>query len=171
MKITSKDWAYRLSIRDVSRYFETGKLFKFKLQENQFLNQYNRLFNSNEIKSHFNRDIQRLRLFNKFNLLRAVYNSFLSGAECVNSKEVFKETFGREWEFTDENFELLRKKAKFFSDKLKDVPVKQEEGITFSELIAMVENSRGIQIDRKMKLFEFHKIYELELKKWQTSNK
>ena len=65
-----------------------------------------------------------------------------------------------------------RPERQFYIDKINQIEKsnqKSEKGITFNELIAIVENSRKIVIDRQMKVFEFYKIYELELKKWQTA--
>ena len=71
---------------------------------------------------------------------------------------------------TEKKINAINDKAKFFIDKLKSqIKPETKNGLTFSELVAIVENSRQIQIDREMKLFEFHRIYELELKKWKNA--
>jgi hypothetical protein len=161
---------YRFSIRQASEYFETGFGFFWEKNEREFINQYNELFNKKEIDAGFSREIQRLRLINKINLFRAAYNSLSTESEAEHSKEFFKQTFGKEWEYKRENYELINSKAEFFINKLQAIkPSKSEDSITFSELVAIVESSRGIAIDREIKLFEFHKIYKQELKKWQQT--
>jgi hypothetical protein len=127
------------------------------------------LFNEKEINATFNKSIDTLRIINKINELKAVYYSLLY-ADGKHAKEKFIEIFGREYKGDKEDFEAINSKTQFFVDKLKSSQQEEKKGgITFSELVAIVENSRKIQIDREMKLFEFHRIYELELKKWKTA--
>ena len=163
-KSISVDWAYRFDVRQTSRYFDTGKGFFFKRNEINFLKQYNQLFNSKEIESNYVKSVTQLRLLNKVNLLRAAYNSLSTESEAEHSKEFFKQTFGKEWEYDLKNYELINRKAEFFINKLRVLQKDStpKDSISFGELVAIIESSRGIAIDRKMKLIEFHKIYEQE---------
>jgi len=121
--------------------------------------------------SDFQNDVMRLRLFNKINELRAMYSA-LQYTNAPNSRERFKEIFKKDFESKPENFKLINDKAEFFINKLKSIPDKgKKEGLGFSEIVAMVENSRGVSIDRKIKLFQFKRIYDIELKKWQENKK
>ena len=168
-KNTQINWVYKCSIRDAEIFFETGKFKYGKRAAVQFATQYNELFNKSEINSVFNKSIDSLRLINKINELRIIYSALLY-ADGKNAKKRFNEIFGREYTGVKEDFEAINHKIEFFADKLK--PLTKEEkkdGLTFPELIAIVENSRAIQIDREMKVFEFHRVYELELKKWKNA--
>lgn len=159
----SKVWVYKKSIRDAEVFFETGR---FTGDKEAFTAEFNQLFNQKEINIHFNKDVDRLRIVNKINELRAIYYS-LAYCEGENAKAKYEEYFGEDY-IGKKQLERINKKAKFYIDKLKVISQKEKNnGITFPELVVMVESSRGINIDREMKLFEFHRIYELELKRWQ----
>jgi len=134
---------------------------------NQFIREYNQLFNPQN--TNLGNDFLRLKFYTKHLKLLAMYDSLLY-ANGENAKAEFIKMFGVEYTnpeqlkfITDENQRIL--------DKLKMItPVekKQDKGIGFGELVLIVESSRGMAIDRKMKLWEFKKIYDIELKKWQT---
>lgn len=167
---TQSNWVYRASIRDAGILFETGKWRFGKYAAILFKNEYNQLFNQTEINKEFNTRINYLRLSNKVTELKAIYYSLIY-ANGENASNKFAEMFGKKWEGTEADIKSINDKAQFLIEKINQLqkPNKEnEKGITFNELIAIVENSRNISIDRQMKVFEFYKIYELELKKWRT---
>ena len=156
-------------MRECELYFENGHnpFGRFKrIKSHQFVSQYNKLFNSKDVLKLLKNDVYRFKLQLKIQELRVIYTSLSTGSKAENSKRRFKELFGVEW---DGQYELINDRVKFWVDKLEQLPKEKNEGITFSELVALVENSRGVHIDRNLKLFEFHRIYQLELKKWQQT--
>ncbi|MFW6326731.1 MAG: hypothetical protein ACOC2F_00305, partial [Bacteroidota bacterium] len=171
-KLIPKGWAYKLTVEQVEYFLDSKDLSVFtgcfkRAKSIRFLNEFSQMFNNRAMLSDFQNDVMRLRLFNKINELRAMYNA-LQYSEAPNSKKRFNELFKKDFKPTDENFKLINDKAEFFINKLKSIPNKsKKEGLSFSEIVAMVENSRGVPIDRKMKLFQFKRIYDIELKKWQ----
>ena len=170
---TQNNWVYRASIRDAGILFETGKWQFGKYASILFKNEYNQLFNQAEINKEFNTHVDLLRLTNKVTELKAIYYALIYG-DGANANKKYLEMFGKKFEGTESDINRINDKAQFYIDKinhLQKVNQKSDKGITFNELIAIVENSRKIVIDRQMKVFEFYKIYELELKKWQTSTK
>lgn len=170
-KDTKSFWVYKVSIREAGIYFDTDSFKYGKRAARRFQNEYNDLFNKNEISKAISKNFDLFRLQSKIDELKAIYYSLIY-ADGENARERFKILFGKEFEYTENDINRINDKAKFYIDKINALPKpKEEKGITFNELIAIVENSRGITIDREMKVFEFHKIYELELKKWQTSTK
>ena len=175
-RLIPKGWAYKLTVEQVEYFLDSKDLSVFsgwfkRAKSIRFLNEFSQMFNNRAMLSDFQNDVMRLRLFNKINELRAMYNA-LQYSEAPNSQERFKELFKNDFKPTDENFKLINDKAEFFINKLKSIPDKgKKEGLSFSEIVAMVENSRGIPIDRNMKLFQFKRIYDIELKKWQENKK
>lgn len=103
--------------------------------------------------------------------LQMMYNSLLF-YDGKNAKDEFYLLFGEKYEGLDQIKRITNENNRIL-DKLSiiGVPIENDNGISFSELIVIVENSRSIAIDREMKLIEFKQIYDLELKKWQTSTK
>jgi hypothetical protein len=156
---------YSVSIKEAIVFFETGKL---KVNKAQFNNEFNELFNKSEYEAAFNRNIDYLRLSNKVEELKAIYYSLLY-ADGENAKKRFKELFGKDFEGTEEDIKKINDKAKFFIDKIKSMPKPKDSGLSFADIVTIVENSRGINVDRSMSVFEFYKIYELELKKWKNN--
>jgi hypothetical protein len=153
--------------------FETGKWKFGKYASILFKQEYNTLFNQAEIDKEFNVHVDHLRLSNKVAELKAIYYALIYG-DGENANKRFAEMFGKKFEGTEADIKRINDKAQFFIDKINQLQKnnkQSDKGITFNELIAIVENSRKIVIDREMKVFEFFKIYELELKKWQTSTK
>ena len=96
-----------------------------------------------------------------------MYDS-LTTCDALNARGEFKKMFGKDYE-SIEDLKLITNLAEQIGDKLKNAvsPIKKE-GVTFVDLIGMVEMSRNIPIDRKIKLFEFYKMYQTELKKWNN---
>jgi len=95
----------------------------------------------------------------------------LINSDGVNSRAEFKAMFGKEYEgiedikrIVNEN-ERLRDKIKIMSQNATE----KKESITFNQLVIMVESSRNIPINRNTKLFEFKKMYDIELQKWHKT--
>ena len=163
-------WVYKLTVEQVSLVFDANfrGCFGFYKERNfnTFLLEYNQLFNSGN--KQLENNIFRTRLFLKHMKLQAMYNSLLY-SKGINAKKEFVNIFGYDYteikdlkRVTDENNRIL--------DKLKIISKPMNgETIAFSDLVVMVETSRKIPIDRDMKLWEFKKVYDLELKKWQQT--
>ena len=165
------NWVYKLTVEEVSLIFEANyrKCFGILIARNlnQFIQEYNQLFNHQN--NNLGNDFLRLRLYTKHLKLLAIYDSLLY-AQGENALKEFKTMFGEDYKkpeqlkfVTDENMRIL--------DKLRMLqPFEKKNGksLSFGDLLLLVETSRGMAIDRKMKLWEFKKMYDLELKKWQT---
>jgi len=161
-------WVYKLSIEQVSLVFEAGDLSCFgrnsKNKHSEFIREYNELFNSGMDNKKFNTDIFLLKLYTKHLKLRIMYDS-LTTCEAENSAKEFKEIFGHDFESVND-LKLLTDEAQRINDKM---TILNDKGISFSKLINIVENSRGIPIDRNTKLFQFKEIYDIELEKWNKA--
>lgn len=172
--------AYNIPIWRVGLLFETKKLkhlskiwlpgILLSFYYRRFNKKYNEWFNkksSDKLKDLIN-DWQLLKLKNKVsNLLPALYMS-LSYAKDESSKEIYEEHFGK-YPNDKDALERILGEIRKVNDMLKalDKPKEQEAGITFTELVARVEASRDLTIDRNISLFEFKTIYDLEIEKWQ----
>jgi len=106
-------------VRIDGRSIDFSKLEEQKGDESiipfSFLNEYNNLFNKSEINAAFNKDIDRLRLSNKIDELRAIYYSLIY-SDGENAKERFKELFGKEFEGIESDIKKINDKAQFFID-------------------------------------------------------
>lgn len=172
-KSTTSDWAYKLSVRQVSLIFEVknlkcfglfGRLKKFK----SFIVEYDKMFNNKSDKN-FDVELFRSKLYTKHLKFNAMYDSLLY-CQGKNAKKEFLEMFGYEYNGVDDLNRIVKKNS-FILDKLKmlmPVETKKQDGITFTQAVAYVEGSKELSIDRNMKLFEFKILYDIELKKWQT---
>lgn len=170
---TQSNWVYRLTVEQVSLIFEANDLKPFGLffrgrKLEQFNSEYNQLFNKQN--NQLGNEISRLRLYLKHLKLMAMYDSLLY-AKGENALFEFRTMFNSEYTkpeqlklITDENTRILEK-IQILTPK---ETVKKENTITFNDLVLIIETSRNMAIDRKMKLWEFKKVYDLELKKWQT---
>lgn len=140
--------------------------FGKKKEYNQFIDEYNDLFNSSDGKKKLNIDRFLLRLYIKHQKLRAMYDS-LTTCEGVNAKEEFKLMFKREYQNT-EDLKLITNLAEQVSQKMNNLKPHEDvkEGVSFVSLINIVEISRGIEINRGVKLYEFYNMYQTELTKW-----
>lgn len=168
-------WVYKLTIEQVSLIFESSNysffgLFNRSKKLAKFIEEYNRLFNLNSGDKELNTDIFILKLGVKRMKLRAMYNALLFGPGA-NAKKEFAEMFGHE--FTGlKDFKLIVDEGNRLQDKIKMLQpgTKQnDKSITFNQLVIMVETSRGLPIDRNIKLYEFKKMYDIELTKWRKT--
>jgi aldehyde:ferredoxin oxidoreductase len=170
-----KRWVYKLSLEQVSLVFEAHDLSCFGFFKNtnyrDFISEYNELFNSGSGKKQFNSERFSLTLYLKHQKLRAMYDA-LTVCDAENSRKEFKAMFGKEYESTDD-LKLITNLAEQINQKLEALNPKEsdkstKEGISFNKLVTIVELSRGINIDRKIKLYEFYGMYETELEKWNN---
>lgn len=170
---TQKHWVYKLTIQQVSLIFEADDLSCFgrnaKRKHLDFIKEYNELFNSGHNNKQFDNAKFMLRMYIKHLKLRVMYDS-LSTCEAKNSVAEFKEIFGKEFESIDD-LKMLTNEAQRINDKMTimSAPKKTDNGISFSKLINIVETSRGIPIDRNIKLFQFKEMYDTELEKWNKA--
>lgn len=142
--------------------FVLGFIFK------RFIKKYNEFFN---IKAQNNaNDWFILKLRNLVNNLYPSLYYALIYDDSEEPKKIYKELFGKEPKTTEDLNKIVSEIGRL-SDKLKiyDVPKDKQPSIDFSDLIPMIEQSRGISIDRNMTLYEFKKIHDLEVKKWQQN--
>jgi intein-encoded DNA endonuclease-like protein len=74
--------------------------------------------------------------------------------------------FHKEFESVDD-LKLIVDKADGFNNKMKILkPVdEKKEGVSFSRLVLIIEDSRGIPISDKTKLFKFKEMYDIEIEK------
>jgi hypothetical protein len=101
-------------------------------------------------------------------VLPGMYYALLYG-EDESAKEQYKKRFGKDPE-TVEDLNLIVNQINKIMDQLSVLDNKPEEkGVSFSELVALIENSRGIPIDRNITLWDFKQIHDLEITKWQQS--
>jgi hypothetical protein len=175
--------AYTIPIRNVSLLFETGNLRhlskfwmpKFLLirRYKNLINQYNAWFNKEDKKkiSNLADSWYVLKLKNKaVNLLPNLYYA-LVWADDSKARELYKELYGKYPE-KEEGYNKIINEITTLNDKLSvlDNTKDEKEGISFSDLIPLIELSRdGIVIDRTITLFEFYKIYKTELEKHGNS--
>lgn len=95
-----------------------------------------------------------------------MYDS-LTNCEGDNAKLEFKAMFHKDFE-TIEDLSRITKEAdrlKSKMDILNEPVTDNKNGITFGRLFIIVEASRGIPIDREIKLFQFKELYDIELEK------
>jgi hypothetical protein len=126
------------------------------------------MFNSGGDAKQLGTDRHLFKLYLKHTKLRAMYDSLTT---CVGENAVaeFKEIFGHEFKSIDD-LKLLTGEAERVNDKMKILSVpNKKEGISFSKLINIVEVSRGITIDRNIKLFQFKDMYDTEIEKWNKA--
>jgi hypothetical protein len=97
--------------------------------------------------------------------LRAMYDA-LTSCEAKNSRIEFKNIFHKDFE-SIEDLKLLTNEANRLNDKMKifTPDTIKKDGISFVKLVIMIEDSRGKPIDRKIKLYEFKNMYDIELEK------
>jgi len=174
-KPIQKHWVYRLTIEDVSIIFESNDLSAFGLffrvkKFNQFLKEYDSLFNKGGNDKQFNANLFLMKMYVKQMKLRAMYDALIN-SEGVNSRLEFAAMFGKEFEGV-KDIQRIVNEVDRLSDKIKimsnNTPEKKES-ITFNQLVIMVESSRNIPINRNTKLFEFKKMYDIELEKWHKT--
>ena len=150
--------------------FEANDLSCFGRNEEkkylEFIKEYNKLFNANSGDKQFDERKTLLRLFVKFQKLRAMYNA-LTTCEAENSRKEFKSMFGKDYK--DENdLSYLTETSKQLDDKIKILSPKDEpnkKGLSFMKTVILVEEARKIPINRKIKLYEFYEMYKTELEK------
>lgn len=133
----------------------------------KFEKKYNEFFNIKK-ENKLADDWYVLRLRNTVNnYLPALYYGILYGNDD-EIKERFKNKFGKYPE-TAEDLNMIVKEIDRLLDMLKvlDSQTDNEDGIGFSELVALIENSRGIPINRDITLWDFKQIHDIEVKKWQ----
>ena len=137
-------------------------------EHDAFLKEYNELFNSAESTKALNSERFLLKLQVKHMLLKAMYDS-LTTCEAVNARDEFKLMFRKDYEDI-EDLKLITNLAEQLGGKMKGMttPKAKGEGMSFIDVLQLVEISRNIQINRQLILFEFYKMYKTELKKWQT---
>jgi hypothetical protein len=158
-----------LSIEQVSLIFEAKDLSCFGEDEETkfevFIKEYNALFNSSSDVKKLNTDKLLLRWYTKHLKLRAMYDA-LSSCDAVNSRIEFKKIFHKDYEDI-EDLKLLTDEATRLNDKMTIVkaPESKKGGISFVRLVLMIEDSRGKPIDRKIKLYEFKEMYDIEIEK------
>ncbi|MCK5605271.1 hypothetical protein KAR91_25490 [Candidatus Pacearchaeota archaeon] len=166
-----KPWAYKLTVGQVALIYEADDLGVFGMDKEkkfeQFNIEFNDLFNNAFHKKQFNSDlvIQKMQL--KMQKLRAMYDA-LSVCEAPNCREEFKLMFGHDFNLPDD-LKLITDKYAFYGDKLPLlIPRNNEakESMTFIDVVLLTEISRGLQIDRNILLYDFHRMYKTELKKW-----
>lgn len=170
-----KHWIYKLTIEDVSIIFESNDLSCFGLffrgsKFNQFIKEYDSLFNKGASEKQFNANLFLMKMYVKQLKLRAMYDALIN-SDGVNSRAEYLEMFGKEFEGI-EDIKRIVKENERLSDKIKimsqNTPEKKES-ITFNQLVIVVESSRNIPINRKTKLYEFKKMYDIELEKWHKT--
>jgi len=152
--------------------FESNDLSPFGLffrvrKFNQFAKEYDSLFNKGSGDKEFNANLFLMKLYVKQLKLRAMYDALLN-SEAVNSRAEFKLMFGKDFEGIEDIKRIVNENERL-SDKIKimsNVSPDKKESITFNQLVIMVESSRNIPINRNTKLFEFKKMYDIELEKW-----
>lgn len=170
---TQKHWVFKLTIDQVSLIFEANDLSCFgrkaKQKHLEFIKEYNEMFNSGSDNKQFDNAKFLLKLYTKHLKLRVMYHS-LTTCAGENSAKEFKEIFGHEFKSIDD-LKLLTDEAQRINDKMTilNAPKKDDKGVSFSKLINIVETSRGIPIDRNIKLFQFKEMYDTELEKWNKA--
>lgn len=168
LKRTPKRWVYKLSIEQVALVFEAGDLscFDRKSDYPEFITQYNELFNAGDGKKKLNIDRFLLKLYIKHQKLRAMYDS-LTTCDAPNARGEFELMFGMKYKSTDD-LKLITDLAEQINQKMGGLKPHEaaKEGVSFIELIRIVETSRGINIDRNIKLYEFYGMYQAEMEKW-----
>jgi len=174
-KPIQKHWVYKLTIENVSIIFESNDLSCFgyffrRLKFNKFLKEYDSLFNKGGNDKQFNANLFLMKMYVKQLKLRAMYDALIN-SDGVNSRVEFMSMFGKEFEGV-EDIKRIVNEVDRLSDKIKimsqNTPEKKES-ITFNQLVIMVESSRGLPINRETKLFEFKKMYDIELEKWHRT--
>jgi len=171
---TKNYWAYKLSINSVSLIYDTGfrrcfGLFNRSEKFKSFTEEYNKLFNSQNTSKYFNSDVFRLKIENKVhNILPALYSDLMTVCSDL-AKSTYKEYFGVEYHGADQ-LERIIDEINRLKEKIQilNKPTDKKDGVSFSETILLIEDSRGIEISRNIKLYEFKTMYDKELKKWQT---
>jgi len=166
-------WVYRLTIEQVSLIFEANDLscfgFNSKKKNLEFIKEYNNLFNSKDDLSQLNANRFLLKLYVKHLKLRAMYRALIH-CDAKNSKAEFKKLFNKDFEAV-EDLDLIVNEAARLNDKMGmlKTPISNKDGISFSQLVIIVETSRGVNISRATKLFEFYKMFKIELEKWHKT--
>lgn len=171
-EITKGRWVYKLTVEDVSLIFDVADLscfgFRKRKKHREFLAEYNNLFNPGSNDKQINIDRYRLKLQTKLMKLRAMYEA-LATSEAENSKAEFELMFGRRFSEV-EDLKILTNESERIAHKIKTLLIPQKDnGISFSQLVVIVETSRGIAISQKTKLFRFYEMYKLELEKWHKT--
>lgn len=165
-----KHWVYKLSIEQIALIFEVGDLSCFgrnsKKKYSEFIIEYSELFNSGAGIKSINLDRSILRLSTKIGRLKAIYD-VLSHTKGNNSMREFNRIFKRQYEGKDDLI-LITNEINRLSDKIaiiKPVNNSKKDGLSFSELVVIVELSRDIPISNDTKLSKFKDMYDIELKK------
>ncbi len=178
LKHTINYWVYKLTIEQVALIFENKDyscfgLFFRQRKLSRFLDEYNRLFNKGAGNKELSLQFTVFKMYTKQMKLRAMYDSLIYSETAENAKKEYKLLFGKDYEGVDDLNKLVSE-ANRLTEKIKllERPQKETEdknSIGFAQLVVIVESSRGIPIDRKIKLFEFKKMYEIELEKWHKT--
>lgn len=171
--------AHNIPIGRVSLLFETKNVrhlskywmpqFLLALIYKRFEKKYDEFFNpakGNKLVGNWF-ELKLKNLVN--NYLPAMYYSLIYG-DSENSKRQFKERYGKYPESTDDLNRIVKDIEKIL-DQLKVIAFvpKDENSITFSKLVALIENSRGIPISRNITLWDFKQIHDIEIEKWQQN--
>jgi hypothetical protein len=176
-KPIKKHWVYKLNVGQVSLLFESEDIscfgfFNRKKKLAQFTKEYNQLFNLQTGNKEINAELFVFKMALKRLKLRAMYSALLNSVDCENSKREFAEMFGHEFAGVSD-IQLIVDESNRLADKIKALRPQhtqsKEKSITFSQLVIIVETSRGLPIDRRTKLYEFKKMYEIELQKWHKT--
>ena len=178
-KPTTNYWVYKLTIEQVALIFENHDyscfgLFFRKRKLSRFIDEYNRLFNKESGSKELSLQYTIFKMYTKQMKLRAMYDSLVYSETAENAKREYFLLFGKQYEGI-EDLNKLVSEANRLTDKIKllERPPKNEHenknSIGFAQLVVIVESSRGVHIERKTKLFEFKKMYEIELEKWHRT--
>ena len=172
--------AYNIPISNLGLLFKTGMLshmsriwmpsiilafFYKKLKK-----QYDEWFGL-DTKKEMVGDWSVLRMRNKINNLYPLLYYSVIYDNSQKTKELYKKHFGNYPE-SDEDLTRIVDRIEKLKDQLGVVESKEnkdDDYISFSRLIAIVEDSKGIQIDRKMTLYDFYELYQNEMAKWQRN--
>jgi hypothetical protein len=172
--------AHNIPISRVSLLFETKELrhlsrywmpnFLLGLIYKRFEKKYDEFFNPTKNDKLVD-NWYELKLKNLVNnYLPALYYSLVYGSD-TESKRQYKERYGKEPETTEDLNRIVKDIEKIL-DQLKVlafVPENKDNSITFSKLVALIENSRGVPVERSMTLWDFKQIHDIEIEKWQQS--
>ncbi len=168
--------AFNIPISNVSLLFKTQDLkylskrwlprFILAWIYSRFIKQYNIFFNPHEKTKQ--QDWYLLNMENKANnIYPALFYALIYGND-QKSRDLFEEHFGKAPD-TQDDLNMIIAEINRLNDKLAAIsPSKADsKGIEFAKLVAIVETSRTIPIDRSTTLYEFYELYKIEIEKWQ----
>ena len=177
---------YNITLEEVSMMFETDNikvLSKYSILPIKIIKPYHKhfmiifseMFNSKEIESLIEDDNTKLRIIHRvYNILTPLYwlllnYRFVSSEKKKLFKDKYKEIMGRDYN-SDEDLKLIIGEIKRLKEKLTDfnnIPQKviKNQKVSFEEVITYTENVLERTIDRRMKLFQFKREYDLAVKK------